>query len=904
MNKKDFMAPNKSEPTATTSTDFCPPKFYGSPSRPGEIEENRKASEKKPSVDNRPNAGAGRGFVNPPHVEPDNAFQHQTANIVTNSGTTDIGKTDLKLEFQPNILDSYDAVTYHFKLFITDPETSNTGQVFNTDKQIIIAESGVTELTIDKVEIKSYATPTVETGTGIATHVKFEILEPGGASLIDRMFYQSVALGIGNWSVMPIYLQLQFRGRDPTTSAPTNGQPDSLSSLKWLWALKLTRIKTHVTHVGTRYEFETIVYNEFALTNAIASLAQNITLDSLSTFGDAMKKLETKLNIDQFQKTFSNYSIPDSFRIIVDEKISGLAVTPANDNTNSIMANTFDGPLKSATFTAGTGIDKIVDSLLAHTSRYQIKTTNAKTPGTDGVPMNEEPTQIKHLWRIITETRPIKFDPRRQDMAREFTYYIVDYDIGILDQNVFQTSNPPITVEAQKKRLMTYVEKEILKKKYEYIFTGLNDQIINFDIVINNAFAQSQARLNGVYLNPAMHQKGIVNHSHVEEEIKVSEAINKAISLQNSAKATDMARTEGAVEDAKRAIDSAKLPEEIKNRYSTILEKSKPDSILSFIREIQETGGLSNSGTLESTRLEAKRLSTPVTEQITKKQFNFISDVKSQSKESQETFAEYMKYARSKMRPIARMESIQDRQIGLGLEPNSNSGLQKLSSMFSVALHSGIDSSLTRLKMTIKGDPFWLSPQPYEKDSDRIFNSLKSPKEAVSWIKAAHKRVRDSINILGTDNFFIVRFRTPQIYEGSALENNENTNKDVETLSGVYKAVTIYSKFESGKFTQDIEAFIDPEIRILDISEQIEEAVKKQDVAGTASDIVNREPSIPEAAKKTDRIMGGILDSTGKVVADTTSAIDNTIRKEISQLSSNIPRDIENIIPGGPTLFG
>lgn len=539
---------------------------------------------------------------------------------------------------------------------------------------------------------------------------------------------------------------------------------------------------------------------------------------------------------------------------------------------------------------------------------------NAKTPGTDGSPMNEEPTQMKKLWRIITETRPIKFDPRRQDLAREFIYYIIDYDIGILDQNVFQTSNEPITIETQKKRLMTYVKKSILKKKYEYIFTGLNDQIINFDIVINNAFAQAQARINGVYLNPAMHQIGVVNHNHVEEELKLSEEINKAISFQNSSRATDAAKTKGAVESAKRSIESAKLPEDVKEKYRLILEKSKPDTILSLLQELQESGGFTDSGTLDSAKLRAKKISTPVTEQVTQKQLNFISDINVKSKETQDTYIEFMKNARSKMRPIARMESIQDRQIGLGIEPDSNSGLQRLSSMFSVALHSGLDSSLTRLKMTIKGDPFWLSPQPYMNDSERIFNSLKPRDEAVKWIKEAHTRIINSANLYGTDNFFIVRFRTPQVFEGSALENNADTNTDVETLSGVYKAVTIHSRFESGKFTQDIEAFIDPEIRILDISDQIESEIRKKQTSSTGSDITDRKLQIPETAKKTDRIMGSITDSAGEIIADATntinsaaaSAIDsvNSATKGISQLSSNIPTELSNLIPGGPTLFG
>jgi len=132
-------------------------------------------------------------------------FTHDSENTVVSSKPSDNIK--LNKAFLPNILDNYDAVTYHWKLFITTPAASSSGNIFDLGSQTIIAESGVTDLTIDNVEIRSLVTPSVECGTGTSTNVKFQVKEPGGASMIDRIFYQSLALGIGNWNVMPFYLQ-------------------------------------------------------------------------------------------------------------------------------------------------------------------------------------------------------------------------------------------------------------------------------------------------------------------------------------------------------------------------------------------------------------------------------------------------------------------------------------------------------------------------------------------------------------------------------------------------------------------------------------------------------------------------------------------------------------------------
>jgi hypothetical protein len=900
MASKDFMSPKPST-TATQTTADCGPKTYGTPARPGEAAAAKAAEPVKKQAVNTSSvstAGAGRGSVNPPFVKPDNTYAHETNNTVVNGSQSDnFDKINLNLQFQPNVLDSFDAVTYHFKLFITDPDTSSTGAVF------IIAESGVTDLTIDKVEIRSVTTPSIEGGTGVSTNIKFEIIEPSGAGLIDKMFYQSVALGIGNWAVMPVYLQLQFRGRDPLTSGPDDGAPGSLASLKWLWSLKISRIKANVTHVGTRYEFEAIVYNDFAQSNAIFTLQHNVVLNNIETFSDAMKELQNKLNADQLLKLIDNYSIPDSFKIIVDPKISEYKITPGNKNTNSRRNDNFgEFDNKDATFQVGTAVDKIIDTLLAQTDEYQKSMLGAPTPGAEGLPMNEEQSQMKKFWRIITETRPLKFDARRQDIAKEFTIFVVEYDIGVLDSNVFQTSAPPITAAAQRKRLMTYVQKAILKKKYNYIFTGVNDQIINFDITINNAFANAQARFGGIYLNPFMADKGVVTHEHAKEEAQVTAALSRAISFQNNSKTANTAGAKAAMEDAKTAISSSNLTEETKSRYRTLLEQSKPESRLNYLSTVQQSGGINNNGDLNTARTNATVLSKPVTERVTEKQFNFISDVNIKAANSKSAYTAYMENSKGKLRPVARIETLQDRQIGMGIESNSNSGIQKLSTMFSVALHSGLDSSLQKIKMTIKGDPFWVFPQPFKSDNERLFNSLKSPGEAIDWIKNAHFRYVDSANIYGTDNFILIRFRTPQVFEGANLENNADENSDVETLSGIYKVNFITNRFEAGKFTQELDCMIDPEISILNIADQIEADAQKKDKA-TSPDSLTQKVTIPETATKKDRIMGSVTDATGKVTAAASAAKDKLVAKG-AELKSNIPEISTNALPGLPNTFG
>lgn len=842
--------------------------------------------------------GGGRGLVNPEFVKADNSYTHESENIV-------VGTTKLSEAFQSNLLDNYDAVTYHWKLFLVTPEASTTGDVFNTDNQIVIAESGVTDLTIDNVIIESIATPSIDSGTGTSTLVKFEIVEPAGAALIDQIFYQSIALGIGNWNVMPFYLQLQFRARSPIdSSADIDGAPGAIGNLRWLWTLKLSDMKANVTTVGTKYEISAIVYNELAQSNAYFTLQHAVVLNDLSTMEDAMKKLQEILNQDQIYRLIDNVSIPDTYKITLDDDISGFHITPPTHNTDSSRNDStikFDG--KNATFPSGTSVDKIIDTLLANTEEYQKLIKNSSTPAANGKTMNEEVSQMKKLWRIITESRPLKYDPRQNNYAREFTIFVVQYDIGVLDTNTFQDSAGAKTIEAERKRLQTYADKGILKKKYNYIFTGLNDQVINFDIRINNAFASATARMGGIYYNAAMADKGVVNQNHSSDEASVTEKLIRAISFQHGPDKGSV-QASRAQDEARAAIDSAKLQPGTKSRYTKLLNNAKPESWTNFSESIQTAGGLDQDGELARAQLRAKIISTPIQDKTSEKSLKFISNVDINSLDAQTAYKDYVEGIKGKLRPVARIDTMQQRQTA-GVESSSNSGIQKLSSIFAVAMHSSQDVSFAKVEMNIKGDPFWLFPQPVSTNDAKLFNSLKSKSEAIEFIKRAHFQLRDSVNIYGTDNFIIIRFRTPRVFDINDGVNDEtNSLTDIRTFSGVFKVVTITSKFESGKFHQVLSCLLDYNIDIVNFMQEIETDIKKPD-SPTSPEDLSKTNSIPESSITRQRILGKI-DVPGVESQFSISGIGAKLGVPTTgpQLGSNIPTKVASLIPGFPDKLG
>ena len=799
-----------------------------------------------PTTTQAPNAGRG-GQGGPTAEQSASKFANNGTNKVV-SGTSQVDGIKLNTAFTPNILDNYDVITYHWKLFITEPQTTASGKIFDTAKQTIVAESGVSDLTIDNVEIRSIATPSVETGTGTSTGFKFTIVEPSGAGLLDKLFYQSASLGIGNWVVMPIYLQLQFRGRDPATSASLlAGQSGEITSLSWTWSLKITSTKANVTEVGTTYEFDAIAYNDVAQSNANFTIQQDIKLKNVVTVADAIKELEEKINTDQIVKLIDSYSIPDTFTFVVDPTIRDLPITKANNNKNSSRAGSMDKiDVKSGTFSTGTSIDKIIDNILAQTEYYQKLISNSSTPGAAGKPAKEEETQMKKFWRIVTETKPYKFDPRRNDDAKDITVYIVDYDLGIMEANVSQQTNSSTDKEVEQKRLMTYLQKSILKKKYNYIFTGLNDQVKSFDITLNNAFAIASARYGGIYSNNAMSSQGVAAQENAKKEAEVSAKLAKAIRFRNNTSTANSREAQSAYKDAVASIESAKLPEDTKTRYMTLLAQSKPADKLTA-NKLGLRQGINNSGTLEQSAFTSASLSESING------LHFISDVNLSSQRTQNRYAEYLQSIKGKIRPIAVVEQMQDKHIAQGFESDSNSGLQKLSSLFSVAMNGSLNASFAHIKLKIKGDPFWLYPRPTTmtgtSDIERsIYISDLGEAGAIEWIKSSHKKA-DAANLAGTDNFILLRFRTPRIYDVEANPAVGDPYSEVAMFSGIYKVTTITSSFSNGNFFQEMECIIDPEINLLNFTKQLDEVAKTPDVAATSQSLIE----IPTTATRTQR---------------------------------------------------
>lgn len=772
---------------------------------------------------------------------------------------------NISIHYQSNMLDSYDLPTYHFKFYMVGPEAQTNGTYLDPANQVIIAESGISDYTIDEVDIEATCQQSYESGTGTSNIFNFKITEPSGASLLDKMFYTALDLGIGNWVKSPFYLELSFRARDPITSAPAGlgiGASSSgfiggkLGQLRWVWPLQIGTMKANITKVGTIYDFSAKIYNEFAFNNITSSVQQNIVLENVVTVGDAINLLQQKLNRDAAKQLMIGYLVPDVYELILEDALINLPVVPANNNRNSSRANSYnDLTSKTFTFPAGTGIDNMINTILATTAYFQTRIKNSKDPDS-----KEELTDsaLQQLWRIVPYSVPYKYDSGRQSNAHYIRYFIVKFDKGNLPPTATTGANTH-----GKDRYDTYKKAGILRKKYDYIFTGKNDQVYEFNLEFNNGWAAPSSRFSGLYYNSSHKDPGPVHQDEIDKKAEALEAASKYVSMFNDAKSTEKDKEAARKEYDQKVKDASLSQDQIDGIQRYIDQARNPDKALAAAKSIVITDSRTASVSPEIAYAAPKR---------------FVSDQERLSQAAITARADKIIATGqdTTIRPISSVSAATEKELSDGVEDKASPGRNYTSALFSQAMAQTAGGDYGNIKLKVKGDPFWLQPAPL------TTTDLIAPVPTITSIKT---KVESTANFDISTNFMLVRLRTPKLFSEVGL-NVSDPFTEVDTISALYSVNKVRSNFTKGVFSQELEGSIDPPVEISKFLKEIEDeeraisdSVTTQNVGiinpipttAVKTDIAERELGIPPLLKRAD----GSIVSPGSTIGKTLSEISN-----------------------------
>jgi hypothetical protein len=418
-----------------------------------------------------------------------------------------------------------------------------------TDKRIVVlAQTGVTANQIDNLELTGYVDPSSVKADSPTTKGTFTIVQPGAATFLDQIQWARKYLGVSDDKLTStdfnLYLDISFIGYDSDIDdIDKGGEPTQITDT-FTYVLKPLSIKVKVDNTGSQYDFEVAVANTTGYADTIYKIPQGYTLQG-ATISEMVKSFETQFNSSL--KSMSTEYIPDEVAFNLDALLKGSGAidslgataqdyikdeslpnvgnsekvenrtrprfenepgTPAADQRKDADGSSVSGKGPEKVIAAvqlpvkeGDTIFQVIGSILLQNKEFQSKVSrkeDVNDPGNNKVKSDQ--TYIQ-WYDIYCQIENIKWDKKRNVYAKKYTYtpYIVkdarsdialtttEFDflkekaaIGSGDKQV------PLAALATK-RLQNLYRDGFLSKSYFYIFTGLNDQIINLDITYDNA---------------------------------------------------------------------------------------------------------------------------------------------------------------------------------------------------------------------------------------------------------------------------------------------------------------------------------------------------------------------------------------------------------------------------------
>lgn len=481
-----------------------------------------------------------------PFIAADDADQRKPNTETKNTDNTKL-ITGLRLQ---NPLSNFSSYAYHLTLYLCTPEAitrfNNTGKFDRNEKEnYIIAQSGglsdadrraltfsgklnpnsheqgydyyIEDLTIEMVA-PAGSSPT------IPTKFTFKIVEPLGFTFLTKMANAAGEINktspiIQKTTQRPnLYQQhyvmgIRFYGYDENGNilsqndiAPervTIGTSrDNYSFFEKFFSILLTKSSFALNGKAVTYSFEaTPLGNQSALAEKRGLFKQQTTIVA-STVGEALlgnsnasssgssRSLVQLLNEQQNDekdtnrikyKTVYNIEFIDdeiSTESLLDDNEYDLAATAMTGVSKTAQSNakvittTHENKKKQIAITAGTPIISVINNIISKSSYISKKLTSINNQRIETASASNS-SNLELIWfSVMPISEPIFVDPETHDWVYKITYRIQKYYI-------------PYLRSPYKKKTSTYYGPH---KQYQYIFTGQNTEIINYEQEFNTLF--------------------------------------------------------------------------------------------------------------------------------------------------------------------------------------------------------------------------------------------------------------------------------------------------------------------------------------------------------------------------------------------------------------------------------
>lgn len=359
-----------------------------------------------------------------------------------------------------------------------------------------------------------------------AVNIEFTIVEPYSASLLERLVKTARENNIQGWIEMPLILQIDFFGHDEDG----NYAPTPLPGLSKFICIKLTNLQLEITSKGAEYKCLAIPLTHSVLSKNSITVPVNFELTA-KTVGEFFSATGNEIGIDlnvyentnqsansetrdeakksdknAKPKSYSALSLADALNeyqkalvkgrpgkkyqetadefifVITDKKIADAQIF-VSENHNLTQAPMQNDKIKSSniqlnkgviSINAGTNLLDVINYIVSASSLFRDQTSinkSATTAGNENIAKNQ-PLLVHKIIPKIEFTD--EWDSIRKQYKKKIYYYIKAYTYH---NTKYPNANKSLPVKVD--------------RVYEYIYTGMNQEIFDLKIEFNTLFFQA-----------------------------------------------------------------------------------------------------------------------------------------------------------------------------------------------------------------------------------------------------------------------------------------------------------------------------------------------------------------------------------------------------------------------------
>jgi len=392
-----------------------------------------------------------------------------------------------KLTFSENALNKYDSVDYRLRVTLLKPQDA---LYMDPSRGITLAESATTSrFILTDLELKQTYSLSPNARTAFFAQGVMTIMDPSGFKFMDAIVESAAKLGVTNGIINCRYLiEIEFPGYLP------DGKPQ-IDPERGVFVVQVHKAEVRLTEKGGEFKLHFGGLDYDASRHVNVTLPKTKTIQHSGHIKNFIQELERTLNEEEKLKVGrGEQQYENKWKFILEPFVSSsphFQFTSMSENqqfrdrTQRPMDGQ-NGVLNSAR--EGSTIIQVIDNAMADTKAMQF---GLNQDGTLSDPLEittaakalEDAKKIKQMYRIDVMVDPEpRWDSITNDYVKNFYYYIFlmdapDWFYGPVNQikrEEFQN------IVATRLSNAAYINN--LRKRYVYYYTGLNSEILKFEI--------------------------------------------------------------------------------------------------------------------------------------------------------------------------------------------------------------------------------------------------------------------------------------------------------------------------------------------------------------------------------------------------------------------------------------